>query len=332
MDDWWYFLVFFGALMILIVIVLFVDKKYGSDEVLELKPWHVLRSIFISQVGFYSLYLYIVFSVNLVATEPFWWTQVFSSLEFSFFTRRGLISFFSLILAMASLALPLTATVQNSRNMADYIFTSFLLHFVAVCIGDGDFPSNGCWWAACGIGFLIGITTTEFVSHRLEMMSYESSLGGNNHEMGGERSHEVHSTTGETIKLKESNQSLLNQQPSQQSVSQAPSYNHSRRTTSPEARRRTEEAIEKIASRFNEPPSTIPKRKERIQKDRRSKSMKEIRSVSRHHSTHNNNNNNRHHIDNNNHNNHDHHKTASPRKVRSTSQIKPKPTEEDSIV
>jgi len=125
--------IFFGILILLIIVVLFVDNKFGNDEILELNPSNVLKNIFITQLGFYALYLYVIFSINLIATETFWWTQAFSSLEFSFFTRRGLVSFFSLIIAMASLAIPLSATVHNSRNVSTfswrYLVTMLTLQF-----------------------------------------------------------------------------------------------------------------------------------------------------------------------------------------------------------
>jgi len=78
---------------------------------------------------------------------------------------------------MGSLAIPLAATTQSSRNMADYVFTAFFIHFVVVSAVNSGFPANGAWWVACGVGFLFGLFTTEFVSHQLELMSYESLLG-----------------------------------------------------------------------------------------------------------------------------------------------------------
>jgi len=132
-------------------------------------------------VIFYAEYFLIVFSVGLIGAEKFWIAQVFTSKSFTFYSQQGLVSFFSLIFAMGSLAIPLSAITQSSRNMADYVFTAFFLHFVVVSAANSGFPASGAWWVSCGIGFLLGAFTSEFTAHRLEMMSYESSLAGNSH-------------------------------------------------------------------------------------------------------------------------------------------------------
>ncbi len=62
--------------------------------------------------------------------------------------------------------------------MADYTFTVFIIHFAVVSIVQQGFPDAGAWWTACVIGVVVGIPVAEFMSHRLEMMSYESTLGG----------------------------------------------------------------------------------------------------------------------------------------------------------
>jgi len=174
----WYFFIFGGCLIVIATLVLFYEKYFGDDDILDINPLSVLLKIVIIQVFFYAQYILITFSVDLLAQEPFWISQVFEPFEFAFHTTRGLATFFSLIIAFLSLALPLTAVVQHSRNMTDYTFTAFTIHFVVVSAVGRGFPANGAWWTACVIGTVLGIISAEFMTHRLEMMSYESSLGG----------------------------------------------------------------------------------------------------------------------------------------------------------
>lgn len=174
----YYFLIFGGCLLLIAIFVLLYEKYFGDDDVLEINPLGVILRISIIQAFFYGQYILITFSVDLLANETFWISQVFQSPEFSFYTTRGLATFFSLIVAFLSLTLPLAATVQHSLSMTDYMCTAFLLHFIVVSSVDRAFPANGAWWAACAIGIVLGIFSSEFVTHKLEMMSYESSLGG----------------------------------------------------------------------------------------------------------------------------------------------------------
>lgn len=50
--------------------------------------------------------------------------------------------------------------------MLDYCFTVFVIHFIIVSIIDNDFPANGCWWTACGIGLAIFMLLSERLRYK----------------------------------------------------------------------------------------------------------------------------------------------------------------------
>jgi len=100
-DNWYFFLVFAGGFLIITGIVLFFERRRDNDDILRIKPLLVLRNIIINQIGFYMLYLLVVFTLNIAASEIFWWTQVFTAVEFSFVTKRGLMTSLALIVTMA---------------------------------------------------------------------------------------------------------------------------------------------------------------------------------------------------------------------------------------
>lgn len=41
----------------------------------------------------------------------------------------------------------------------------------------GHFPTDGAWWVACLIGFILCVLSAELTTHQLEMMTYASALG-----------------------------------------------------------------------------------------------------------------------------------------------------------
>jgi len=175
-DNWYLFLVFAGGFSIITGIVLFFEKRKDKDDILRIKPLIVLRNIIINQIGFYMIYLLVVFTLDISAGEIFWWTQVFTAVEFSFVTKRGLLTGLSLIVTMGSTCIATSATVQTYRNMLDYCFTVFVLHFIVVSIVENDFPVYGSWWAASAVGLILFMIISERMSYHLETMSYQSSL------------------------------------------------------------------------------------------------------------------------------------------------------------
>jgi len=170
--------VFAGGVFIIAGIVLFLEKRRIDDDILKIRPFEVLRNILINQIGFYVLYLLLAFTVDITGNEVFWWTQVFAGVEFSFVTKRGLLTALSLILSLAASSIPATATVRTYRNMLDYSFTVFVIHFIVVSIVEGQFPAYGAWWVANGVGLILFMTLAERLSYHLETMSYQSSLHG----------------------------------------------------------------------------------------------------------------------------------------------------------
>eukprot|EP01112_Ceratiomyxa_fruticulosa_P009672 TRINITY_DN2534_c0_g1_i1.p1 TRINITY_DN2534_c0_g1~~TRINITY_DN2534_c0_g1_i1.p1 ORF type:complete len:396 (-),score=34.85 TRINITY_DN2534_c0_g1_i1:50-1237(-) len=176
--NWWGFLIFFAAIAILVLIAILLERKSKSDSILELRPARVITNIILVQICFEIIYPLVIFSLDLIWFEPFHPSQVWTWKENMFFTQRGLITFFGSIIAFTSLFLPLTGIVQNSKNMPDYIFTVFFWHFIIVCFVGWGFPSNVAWWVSCAIGFILSVISSEFVCNKLELMSYESALGG----------------------------------------------------------------------------------------------------------------------------------------------------------
>jgi len=123
------------------------------------------------------LYLFITFSVFVAGLEKFWAQQVFSFLDFSFLSYRGLLNGLSLILTFLAVSVPMSIVVKSYKNMLDYCFTIFVIHFIVVSIVELDFPANGAWWTSIGIGLIFCMLTAERLSYQLSTMTYQSSLG-----------------------------------------------------------------------------------------------------------------------------------------------------------
>eukprot|EP01114_Cavostelium_apophysatum_P006849 TRINITY_DN1835_c0_g1_i1.p1 TRINITY_DN1835_c0_g1~~TRINITY_DN1835_c0_g1_i1.p1 ORF type:complete len:299 (-),score=50.73 TRINITY_DN1835_c0_g1_i1:28-924(-) len=178
-DNWFFFLVFAGVVLLLAVVVLVVESKRENDDILKINPLAVLLQIFLNQVGFYAMYLLVTFSLDVAIREPFWIHQVFSSVEFSFSTYRGLFTGLALILSMSSAAIVLAGVVGSYKNMLDYCFTLMVIHFIVVSIVEGEFPASGAWWTALAIGLIFLSIFSERLSYHLETMSYPSHLNDN---------------------------------------------------------------------------------------------------------------------------------------------------------
>ena len=119
------------------------------------------------------VYFLVSFTLDIAGAEIFWWTQVFTSVDFSFVTKRGLITGLSLITSLAGTCIVTTATLQTYRDvkggtlpkltskMLDYCFTVFVLHFIIVSIVLGEFPANGAWWTASAVGVALFMILSE---------------------------------------------------------------------------------------------------------------------------------------------------------------------------
>jgi len=175
--NWYFFLVFVGGLLGISAVTLFrQSRNVDQDDILRIKPLIIVRNIFLNQAGFYMLYLLVVWTLDVLGQEIFWWTQVFAALECDFFTKRGLLTDLALIITLAATSIVNAATVQTYRNMLDYCFTLFVIHFIVVSIAGGEFPAYGAWWVAIAVGLIIFMILSERLSYHLETMSYRSSL------------------------------------------------------------------------------------------------------------------------------------------------------------
>jgi hypothetical protein len=57
-------------------------------------------------------------------------------------------------------------------QMLDYCFTVFVIHFIIVSIVQNDFPANGAWWTAIGIGLVGFATVSERLTYVLAHISH----------------------------------------------------------------------------------------------------------------------------------------------------------------
>jgi len=145
--DWYFFLIFAGGILIIAAIVLFFESRNVSEQILHIKPLVILKNILLNQIGFYMFYLLVVFTLDILGFEIFWWTQVFTAVEFDFITKRGLLTGLSLIITMAATSIITTSTVQTYRNMLDYCFYSIRTSFYCCFYCSRGFP---CLWCLVG--------------------------------------------------------------------------------------------------------------------------------------------------------------------------------------
>jgi len=176
LDNWYLFVIFVGVFLGITTVVLIFEARSQNDEILRLNPLLVIRNIILNQIGFYLLHLYVMLTVDVTGAEIFWWTQVFTSVEHDFVTKRGLLTDLGLILSLTVTCVVTTGSVRTYRNMLDYCFTIFVIHFIVVSIVENNFPTQGAWWVASVVGVILCMICSERLSYYLETMSYQSSL------------------------------------------------------------------------------------------------------------------------------------------------------------
>jgi len=176
--DWYWFLVFAIFLVVLILFTLFIESKKRNDDILLIKPRYVLLKILLNFISFYVVYIITMFSLDITMQERFYYTQVFTSLEVSFLTPRGYLTFIGLVLSYITTVITQIAIVQVPAEMIDHSLTLGILHFIVTSIVQGDFPINYAWWIGVGAGVLALILLSEYISYKLQTMAYKSNLGG----------------------------------------------------------------------------------------------------------------------------------------------------------
>jgi len=177
-SNWYWFLVFAIILVALILFTLFIESKKRHDDILLLKPRYVLLKILLNLISFYVVYIITMFSLDITKQERFYYTQVFTSLEVSFLTPRGYLTFIGLVLSYITTVITQIAIVQVPTEMIDHSVTLGVLHFIVTSIVQGDFPVNYAWWIGVGAGVLALILLSEYISYKLQTMAYKSNLGG----------------------------------------------------------------------------------------------------------------------------------------------------------
>jgi len=176
--NWYWFLVFAIILVGLILFTLFIESKKRNDDILLIKPRYVLLKILLNFISFYVVYIITMFSLDITKQERFYYTQVFTSLEVSFLTPRGYLTFIGLVLSYITTVITQIAIVQVPTEMIDHSLTLGVLHFIVTSIVQGDFPVNYAWWIGVGAGVLALILLSEYISYKLQTMAYKSNLGG----------------------------------------------------------------------------------------------------------------------------------------------------------
>jgi len=183
--NWYWFLVFAAILVVLILFTLFIESKKKHDDILLIKPRYVLLKILLNFISFYIVYIITMFSLDITKQERFYYTQVFTSLEVSFLTPRGYLTFIGLVLSYITTVITQIAIVQVPTEMTDHSITLGILHFILTSIVQGDFPVNYAWWIGVGAGVLALILLSEYISYKLQTMAYKSNLGGSGAAAGG---------------------------------------------------------------------------------------------------------------------------------------------------
>jgi hypothetical protein len=137
-------------MLIITTIVLLIERSSeDEDEVIKIHPTEVLRNIFLIQVtisldwltmqiAFYLLYLFITFTIFVASMQVFWPQQVFSFVDFSFYSVRGLMNFVSLILAFWSITIPLAALIPTYKFVRlwpciIWLYIDGGLHIYCIC-------------------------------------------------------------------------------------------------------------------------------------------------------------------------------------------------------
>jgi len=123
------------------------------------------------------MYVITMFSLDITVQERFYYSQVFTSLEVSFLTQRGYITFIGLIFSYLATVIPQIAIVQVPSEMTDHSITLGILHFIVTSIVQNDFPTNYAWWIGVGAGVLGLILVSEYISYQLQTMADKSNMG-----------------------------------------------------------------------------------------------------------------------------------------------------------
>ena len=135
--------------MISIAVIVHEKKRGEASDTLKTKPLLVLLQILVNQVLFfqsvqlalmektirkqilfYAWYLLVMFTIDVAASEPFSWWQVFSSLECSFFIQRGILTCLGLIVTFLFSGAAFSGIVHDTTKVLSLFKRNIHLQFL----------------------------------------------------------------------------------------------------------------------------------------------------------------------------------------------------------
>eukprot|EP00698_Gefionella_okellyi_P001447 TRINITY_DN11400_c0_g1_i1.p1 TRINITY_DN11400_c0_g1~~TRINITY_DN11400_c0_g1_i1.p1 ORF type:complete len:414 (+),score=80.30 TRINITY_DN11400_c0_g1_i1:60-1301(+) len=175
-DNWWLFLVFVGCILFLVVSCFVFEACRKPKYTLELQPWKICLQIVALQISFYGWLFLAVFTIDLLAAEIFWVSQVFNAYEYCFVGTRCWINNGALLSALVCNIVAVIFLIQKTDRMLDFSFTTVVIHFIVVSIYMREFPASGTWWLFLGVGFLVEVFFAEIIGYHLETMERKARL------------------------------------------------------------------------------------------------------------------------------------------------------------
>lgn len=169
---WWGFIIYFAFIIAVVAVVLVLEKKNRENTVLEdINPKIILRNIVVYIASFYIFYFLTVYSTNLVIQRPFSFSQIFDADEFNFKTESGILNFLQLLF-VSLFSFPLVVGLSNKQSvLADFCFTTWLVHFIVVASYTGEFPESYTWWIAYLLNIVLSLIVTLSVNSKFMVLS-----------------------------------------------------------------------------------------------------------------------------------------------------------------
>lgn len=144
-SNWWMFLVVGGLLMFKTAPLLNLLSKaivcgccccvcifeccQKSDDVVQQNSFLIIFArLIVHQFLFYLIYLFIIYALNTISSQLFFYTQIWSAYDFGFTTARGVLNMVGLAFAIVAMAPAITA----NRGVCHW-FCQFFLTRLAEC-------------------------------------------------------------------------------------------------------------------------------------------------------------------------------------------------------
>ena len=169
---WWGFIIYFAFIIAVVAVVLILEKKNRENVILEdVDPKIITRNVVVYIASFYVFYFLTVYSTNLVIQRPFSFSQIFNANEFTFATEGGILCFLQLLF-VSLFSFPLLVGLSNKQSvLADFCFTTWLVHFIVVASYTGEFPESYTWWIAYLLNLVLSLIVTLAVNSKFMILS-----------------------------------------------------------------------------------------------------------------------------------------------------------------